>query len=387
MDSTELYTRIKHGENLHTEFKQLPITADTLSRSLVGFANTDGGLLILGVDDVGQVVGIEFDEVDRINQLIDDVAFNNCEPPITTVQETISIATDQMILIVRISQGGARPYRTNRGLYYVRTTSGFRQATREELLRLFQAGTSLYYDETPVRRSQYDDLDAQAIDQLITDVCERGVDVADITPERLLKNWHLLNDYPTLAGILLLAKRPQKFIPYAYITALRFPRDVISDAPIDQKKIDGQLIRIHQDAMRFLYMHLWRPHQIKGIEPEVKPELPVEALREVLVNALVHRDYTISAPIRLLIYENRIEIRTPGKLPNNIELESLKFGIHVLRNPTLYNMFLKIGLVTDAGSGIPRMISLIRQATGKEPEFALQSYEFVVTLPRPVNKY
>ena len=116
--------------------------------------------------------------------------------------------------------------------------------------------------------------------------------------------------------------------------------------------------------------------------PEVKPEFPLEALREALVNAMVHRDYTISAPIRVILYDDRIEFRTPGRLPNTVTIESLRFGVHVLRNPTIYNMFLKIGLVTDAGSGIPRMIRLLREHTGHEPLFRMEGNEFVVIFPR-----
>jgi ATP-dependent DNA helicase RecG len=100
------------------------------------------------------------------------------------------------------------------------------------------------------------------------------------------------------------------------------------------------------------------------------------------VNALAHRDYTIAAPIRVIVFDDRIEIRTPGALPNTVTLESLPFGIHVLRNPMIYSMLLRVGLVTDAGSGIPRIIRLTRQATGQEPTFRQEGNEFVLALPR-----
>ena len=109
----------------------------------------------------------------------------------------------------------------------------------------------------------------------------------------------------------------------------------------------------------------------------------MEALREALVNALVHRDYTISAPVRVIVFDDRLELRTPGKLPNTVTIESLRIGVHVLRNPTLYNIFLKSGLVTDAGSGIPRIIHLIREKTGREPELRIEGNEFVIAIPRP----
>ena len=112
------------------------------------------------------------------------------------------------------------------------------------------------------------------------------------------------------------------------------------------------------------------------------PELPAEVLREALVNAVAHRDYTIAAPIRVLVFDDRLEIRTPGALPNTVTLESLPFGIHVLRNPMIYGMLLRVGLVTDAGSGIPRIIRLTQQAVGQAPTFRQEGNEFVLTLPR-----
>lgn len=104
-----------------------------------------------------------------------------------------------------------------------------------------------------------------------------------------------------------------------------------------------------------------------------------------MVNACAHRDYTILSPIRLLIYDNRVEIRSPGQLPNSVTLDALPLGIHVLRNPIIYNVFLRMGLVTDAGSGIPRIIARVRQFTNQSPVWKLEGNEFVLVLPRPTG--
>jgi ATP-dependent DNA helicase RecG len=85
----------------------------------------------------------------------------------------------------------------------------------------------------------------------------------------------------------------------------------------------------------------------------------------------------------VLIYDDRVEVRTPGQLPNTVTVDALRVGVHVLRNPTIYNIFLKVGLVTDAGSGIPRMIRILREAKGYEPDFRVEANEFVVSIPRP----
>ena len=155
MELAELLDRLQQEENLPTAFKTWPLRPDDVAAALTAFANTDGGAIILGVDNSGQVLGLDATAVDRVAQFIGNVAFNNCAPPVTVVQETLR-AQGRVVLVVQIPKGDQRPYRTQRGVYYIRTTSGRRQASREELLRLFQATESLYYDETPLLRSPSD---------------------------------------------------------------------------------------------------------------------------------------------------------------------------------------------------------------------------------------
>lgn len=138
-----------------------------------------------------------------------------------------------------------------------------------------------------------------------------------------------------------------------------------------------------EDAERYLRLYLREEHQIKGFEPETIFEIPQPVLREAVVNAIAHRDYTISASIRILIFKDRVEFRTPGKLPNSVTIERIKIGgAHVLRNPTIYNLLAKMGMVTDLGSGVRRMIKLVREHTHKEVELEETESEFVVTIPR-----
>ncbi|MEA3340283.1 MAG: ATP-binding protein [Chloroflexota bacterium] len=384
MNLQELQRRIETWENLHTEFKQQLIRPADLARTLVAFANTDGGQLILGVTEERAIVGL--DDADAVMRNVDNVAYNNCEPPLTIVQETVATADGQPVVVVNIPKGSQRPYRASSG-YYIRTTSGRRQASRQELLRLFQSTASLYYDERPILRATIKHLVAETFEQFFEETRGQTWYSLGLSFERALVNLSLAREvdgdlYPTLAGLLFFARRPQQFIPHAYITALRFPGTSIDLDPSDQKRIEGPMQTMLEDAMRFLNVHLPTPHRIKGLEPEALHELPADALREALVNALAHRDYTIQGPVRVFIFDDRVEIRSPGDLPNTVTLEALTLGIHVLRNPTLYNLFLRVGLVTDAGSGIPRMIARVRRATGKPPTLKLEGNEFVVVLPR-----
>jgi len=388
METSSFMDRLRKGENLHTEFKLWPLRPDDLAAAMVAFANTDGGEIFLGVADDGAIRGIAGTDTDSVTQFVDNIAFQNCAPPMGVTQQIIRDVGVDTVIGVSVAKGDERPYRTNRGVYYVRTNSGRRQATRQELLRLFQASESLFHDETPVSRSSQEDLNDDALTEMLGAIQEQGLDLSGIERTRLLYNWGLLRDTngearPTMAGALLLADKPQRFTPHAYISALRIPATDISVPPLDQKRIEGRLFDMLTAALGFLDFHLLRRHRIRRLEPEVVLEFPVAALREVLVNALAHRDYTISGPIRLLVFDDRVEVRSPGRLPNSVRVEQLSAGVHVLRNPTLYNMLLKRGLVTDAGSGIPRVIRLLRDKTGREPNFRLDGSEFVVTLKRP----
>ncbi len=388
MDSVELNNLLARGGNLNAEFKQWPLHPDDLAMAIVAFANTDGGRILLGVDDQGQVVGIDPNERDRIVQTIDNVACNNIEPPVTAVVETVTDAQGRIVLAVNVPKGDERPYHTNRGLYYIRSSSGKRRASRQELLRMFQAVESLYYDEVPLMRTSVADIETQARDDLLHRASERGLDVRSIDENRVLANWNLLAEVNgelklTVAGALFLARRPQQWLPAAYISAARIPGREISAPPSDRKRIEGRLLDVLETALRFLYIHLPLPHRIEGFEPEYKPELPTEVLREALVNALGHRAYTISAPIRLLIYDDRIEVRAPGELPNSVTVEKMPYGIHVPRNPMIFATLLRFGLVTDVGSGLPRIIRLTQQAVGRPPDLRLEGNDFVLSLPRP----
>lgn len=287
------------------------------------------------------------------------------------------------VVVINIPKGDMRPYRTHRGVYYIRTTSGRRQASREELLRLFQATESLYYDETPMPRLTLADLDLDALDRYLelTGQAELKGD-----RERLLMNWGLLSGgHPTLAGVILFGWEPQRQLPFAQINAARFPGLDSSVEPSDRKDLTGRILGVIDQAERFLDLHLRTPHEIRGFQPEPRPELPKEALREAIVNAVAHRDYTVRGPVRLFILEDRVEVHTPGKPPNTVDEGAMRAGVHVVRNPRIYARLSDAGLVTRAGTGVRRIIRLVREATGREVEIAIRDFEVLLTIPRKTS--
>ena len=381
MTIDELNDRIARWEDLRTEFKEWPVRHDRLAATLTAFANSDGGDLVLGVREGGNIVGI--DDADIVMREVDNAAFNNCVPPVSVEQDILTTPTGTVI-VAHVPRGAMRPYSTRKGgTIYLRTSSGRRPASREEILRLYQASGSLHYDEQPMLKLTIADLDLDAFENYLKDN-----DLEDLhdSREQLLVNWRLLSEdgHPTLAGCLLFGRHPQRHLPFADISAIRFAGPDESYEPLDRKDLQGRMLEIIDQAERFIDLHLPRPHRIRNFEPEAKQEIPRVALREVIVNAVAHRDYTVAGPIRLFIFDDRIEVHTPGRPPNSVDENAMRAGFHVPRNPAIYARLADAGLVTRAGSGIRRMIRLVREATGREVGIEIRNIEVVVTIPRKI---
>lgn len=386
MNLDELKERIEKWEDVHTEFKEWPINNVSCAESLVAFANTDGGQFVIGVSNDKQFVGVT--DPDRVMQWVDNIAYNNCEPPVTVVQETVKSEDGRVVVVVNVPKGDQRPYRTSRGDYVIRTTSDRRLASRQELLRLFRATESLYYDETLVMRAALHEIDSALVELFVERAYGQKLTDLPFDYETFLRNINLLRPdkgefYPTVACILFFGRHVQHYLPHAHVVVARIPGSDLSQAPSDANQLDGTLLDQVEDTARFLRVHLRTTHRIEGFEEERFPEIPEEALREVVVNALAHRDYTVAAPVRIFVYDDRVEVRTPGGLPNTVTVESMKLGAsHVLRNPAVYTLFSRWGLVTGIGSGVYRAIRSIEAATGQEPILIQQGNEFVFSIPR-----
>ena len=380
MEEFELLERISAGEGFHTDFKKrLPDNIE-LAKDIVCFANTDGGQLFIGVDDSGVIVGI--DDVEGTMRKVDDIAYGRCRPSITVVQETVKIE-DKIVLIVHVPKGRQRPYHTSSGQFYIRSTNRCRQASREELLRIFQASESIYFDETSVSNANWDDLDFDYFEEFLQKYLHLKAEKDEF--QNYLRNLHLVNgnNKPTMAGLLLFGKKPQQYLPNMRVICAFIKGTDLAIPPTDRKDVTGRIPEWIEDAQKFLRLYLLEEHKIKGFENEIEFEIPGVALREAIVNGIAHRDYTIDAPIRIIVYLDRVEIRTPGKLPDTVTIESMKIsGSHVLRNPTIYNVLLKMGLVTDLGAGVRRMIQLVRDHSNQEVNLEELENEFIVSLPR-----
>ncbi len=383
MNTIEVLELINKGESYHLEFKLEEENNEDFAKTIVCFANTDGGKIVIGVDDDGNIIGVS--DVDEIMRKLDDVAINRCEPPVSIIQESV-IVDDKKVVIVHIDKGSQRPYRTKSGQYYVRASNRCRQASREELLRIFQTNQSLYYDELPINRASLSDLDLFLFKDFLSNYLDIIID-NDNDLKNYLINFHLFtkDEIPTITGILFFGKEPQKFIPEARVICANISGTDFGDTALEHQELKGTIPVMITYVENFLRSNLKKLHQIKDFSPESEYEIPLTALREAVINAIAHRDYTISAPMRIILFADRIEIHNPGTLPNTVTVESMKVGgSHVLRNPTIYNILVKMKMVTDLGSGVRRMIKLIKEQTGEEVEFSVSESEFVVKIPKKI---
>ena len=198
---------------------------------------------------------------------------------------------------------------------------------------------------------------------------------------RLLNNLKAMHgEALTVAGLLFFGERPQDHLPTARMDFAR--GTTAGEMILDHKTLNGQLSQQLFGMEDLLRLHLSNKGNIRAFEPETRYEMPLEMLREVLVNALVHRDYSLSAPIRILMFDDRLEVHSPGCLPNSVTVENIRAGIHVERNPILLSLMAKLGLMTRLGTGILRILRLASEAKLPPPDLVETQTEFVVTMYR-----
>ena len=205
--------------------------------------------------------------------------------------------------MLNIPKGDQRPYSTRDGRYYVRSGARCRRASREELLRLFQAAHSLFYDEQPLPRLTLLDLDLDAVTRYLIDTNQVDLD-DDLV--RLLRAWRMYDgSSPTVGGLVLFGRNPQARLESSRVVVGALAGDDIGDNFVDRKDLSGPLLSVIAQIETFLRLHLRTGHEIVGFEKEKREEIPLAALREAVVNALVHRDYTIAGPTRVFVLSDR----------------------------------------------------------------------------------
>jgi len=358
MNEAEIRTLVALGEDSRHQFKREARSPESLAAEMVAFSNAEGGTIFIGVNDNGTFEGIPAEDKARLNQLIASTANDGVRPPIYP-QTAWAQIDGKDILLVQISSGVQKPYCDRQGRYWVKVGSDKRAAAPEELFRMFQHAQRIYLDELAVP-AKLDELDkAYFIDYLDRNHSEASFPSDPIEALRLLDNMKLAEgEYLNLAGLLLFAKNPQLHRPYCMVKAVAFRSTSIADTAYDDKDdIIGNLEDIYMTCMSFLRRNLRKVQPSAEFNQSGKLEISERALSETIVNALLHRDYGKMAPIRLLIFTDRVEVISPGRLPNHLTLENIKAGNTVQRNPTITSFGARILPYSGLGSGVRRILS------------------------------
>ena len=382
MTTEEIAQVVKSGETMYAEFKSAAARPESLATAFISFLNTEGGVLWLGIEDDGTVTGVA--DVDAARQRVDQILANNVTPRATAFVEQVEVG-GMLLLKITLSRGLDRPYYTQRGQCYVRQNAGKRLASREEIRRMYMAVRAFYFDESALTGAGLADVELPVFGAFLTAAygLPEDRDRPDGELARLLRNLKCMaGDDLTVAGALLFGHQPQRMLPTARMEFAHYEGIAAGEIILNRKTIEGRLPQQLEQMESLLRLHLRDAGIIRGFKPEVQTELPLEMLRESLTNALVHRDYSLSAPVRVFLFEDRLEIRSPGPLPNSVTVENVRAGIHVERNPIILSLMSKLGLMTRLGTGIVRIFRLAAERGLPEPELAETSTEFVVTLYR-----
>jgi predicted HTH transcriptional regulator len=362
METLELIERISNGEDSYTQFKENITNNDKLSEELVAFSNSKGGILIIGVTDNNDIVGLSDDDIRRLNQLIGNVINSNITPPIYPITE-IKIIEEKKMLIVTIEDGSNKPYSTNKGIYLTKAGSDKRKVSPEELRRLFAESKRLFADEEIVTGSDISDLNMQLYNNYLKKSNKEAFNKLkkgelDLTilleNEMIMKNHNL-----TLAGNLIFGINPQKFNKSFYINCCYFDGNNISVTKyISKKRIYGDFETLYNQATGFLHSNIQNRQEYDNFNSNGVPEISHEVIGELIVNALIHRDYCINSSIKVFMFYDRVEIISPGKLTNSLTIENIKTGRSICRNPTLDSICENILTYSGYGSGIKRALSI-----------------------------
>ena len=253
-----------------------------------------------------------------------------------------------------------KPYFDNNGVIWLKTGADKRRVnSKEELRRLFQISAQFYADELPTQAG-VDKLDKLRFRDFLREVHNQEYPDSSEEMVRLLQNMNLATEdgYLNLAGVLMFAEQPEWITPQFVVKAIRYPGNKIHVTDyVDTEDFAGPLSKVFDDTLAFVVRNLHKVQAGRGVNAPGLPEVPISVFEELLVNALVHRDYLISAPIRLFIFDNCIEIISPGHLPNNLTVEKILSGNSNIRNPILVSYVAK-GLLPyhGLGSGIKRAL-------------------------------
>ena len=376
MDLTEL---LKRPEGKTLEFKRDLSSLAGVLRTVVAFANTAGGTVLIGVEDGTRHVRGISDPL-ALEELLANVLSDGIAPRLVPDIEVL-LWRSTNVVAVQVFPSPSRPhYLKAAGVeagVYVRVGSTNRRADGELVAELRRASLGKSFDEQAMPELDSEALDFRAASECFAHV--RKLKKADLETLRLLVP-HQHSKVPSVGGILLFGREAQALFPNAWIQAGRFA-GTDKTRIVDSAALHGPLPRVIQAAIEFVQKHGLHGFDIGAVRRKDTWSLPPVALREAVVNAVVHADYAQrGAPIRVAVFDDRVEIENPGLLLPGLTVEDLRRGVSKLRNRVIGRVFQELGLIEQWGSGIQRMSAACRDAGLPAPVLEEIGTRFRVTL-------
>ena len=396
MTKSELLELIANGENSGVEFKRDDLRPEQLAKEVVALANFQGGRTLLGVDDDGTITGIQRTDLER--WVMDTVLGRYVHPMIIPFYEEVQADEQHRVAVITVSQGVTKPYVVrgkDREDIFIRVGSTSRLATREQQARLYALGGMLHAELLPVSGSGLQDLSLDRLkDYLSTIIGDKTLPASDEDWRKRLCGLGFMVeriDGPavcTIAGLVLFGYAPRRLLRQAGVRWLAFEGEDKSYRALDDRVIDGALVALWKTdnkGNRELVegglieklvdaMQLFVAEESDDVDASMRRErrwlYPVEALREAIVNALAHRDWTRYEEIEVARYADRLEVLSPGALQNSMTVEKMIAGQRSPRNPLIVEVLRDYGYVDARGMGVRnKIIPLLLEHNGTEPEF------------------
>jgi ATP-dependent DNA helicase RecG len=355
-----LLSLIEKGEDAFTQFKVKIDRSESLAKEMVAFANSEGGNIIIGVADDKNIVGIQ--DIGALNQLISNTSTENCVPPIHTISQNL-IIDQKLIVIISVPQSNQKPYRTKTGEYLIKSGADKRQMSTQELQRTVLQSAGISTEELPIHQSNFEtDIDKGKLYLYFEK--ENQINLPDFLVQndlkyhQLLKNLNIVtDDHLNLVGLLYFGKSVERFRPMFMIKAVNILGNDFGDTKyISNDDIYGTLDQQYTSSTLFINSQIAKIQKTETFNSLGVPEISPLAVQEAIANALVHRDYSIQSSVRVFLFTNRLEIISPGCLPNHLSVEKIKMGTALARNPIIHFYASKILPYRGLGTGIKRIL-------------------------------
>lgn len=385
MEALELLEIIGQGETSKVEFKGDIDSPDKLTAEMVAFANSLGGLLIIGVDDNGDVTGLSKDQLKKYQDLAMNLAANNTKPPIGSIWTEVVKIEDNNVLLIHIEKG-ITLYRDKNHIVWVRSGPNKRKVIdNAEMSRLMQEKKLIYAEQQLIGNATIDNFNIGIFKEFYKSRFEQEILDKEGEVERILSNLKLLIDGNlTLASLLLFGNNNRSIIPQFCIKAIWFDtNEFLTDRYRSSDNIYGAIAEQYNKGKDFVVSKLNRIQKEKDFNSIGDLEIPELVIKELLINAISHRDYFIEDSIKLYIFPNRVEIKSPGKLPNNLTVEDIKKGIQRRdRNFLLTSYAIDLLPYRGIGSGI---LNSLKAYPYIDFENNAEADYFKVTIHRPAQ--